>query len=202
MLTIDNLTLQKNNKTIFKSLGFSCFVGSCLEINGKNGSGKTSLLKIIAGISKQTSGKILWDEQDIQDFRSDFNADLQYLGHKNFLKQDFSVYENLNFFASLYESEMLINTALSYFKILDLANEKVKNLSCGTQKKVILSKLLICHSTIWILDEPFANLDEEGKKLLKGLIKTKIENRGVVIISSHENNSLDFSAKINIENFN
>ncbi len=201
MLTLSNLKLRKNGKTIFDNVGFSCYVGSCAEINGGNGSGKTSLLKIIAGILKQTSGKILWDEQDIEDFRLDFNSDLQFLGHKNFLKQDFTVEENLNFYAELYKSKELIDAGLSYFKILEFKNEKVKNLSAGQQKKVILSKLFVCPATIWILDEPFVNLDKISQDLMRGLIKTKIENKGLVIISNHEKNILDFSAKINIEDF-
>lgn len=158
-------------------------------------------MKIIAGLSKQTSGKILWDDQNIEDFRSDFNLDLQFLGHKNFLKQEFTVYENLNFYAQLYRTENLIEAALTHFKIYNLVDQKVKKLSAGQQKRVILSKLMICPTTIWILDEPTVNLDQEGKKLLKSLIQTKIENHGIALISTHEDRILEKSAQINLEDF-
>lgn len=201
MLSVENLELRKNNQKIFSNLGFSLFVGASLEVKGKNGSGKTSLLKIITGISKQSSGKILWAGKDIEEFRPDFNADLQYLGHKNFLKQELSVYDNLNIYASLHETTILIPSALSFFKIAHLKDKKVKTLSAGMQKRVMLAKLLTCPATIWILDEPTTNLDKEGRGLLHGLIKTKLENQGMVIIATHEENFLDFAAKINMEDF-
>ncbi len=201
MLSVENLGLYKNDKKIFTGVGFSLFVGSSLVVAGKNGSGKTSMLKILAGISKESSGKILWDNQNIEDFRSDFNGDLQFIGHKNFLKQELTVYENLSFYAALNDCEDLIPAALAFFKLGDFVNEKVKNLSAGWQKKVMLAKLMVCPATIWILDEPTVHLDFEAKNLLKGLIKTKLENQGVVIISTHEVELFDFSAKISMEDF-
>lgn len=157
-----------------------------MVITGKNGSGKTSLLKILAGISKESSGKITWDGVEIDKMRADFTGDMQYVGHKNFMKDDLTVMENLEFYASFYDSKILIPSALNFFKIADLADERVKNLSKGTKQKVLLSKLMACPSTLWILDEPDANLDESSKKLLAGLIKTKTENQGMVILSSHQ----------------
>jgi heme exporter protein A len=91
MLTVDNLSLFKDDKKIFSGLGFSVSLNSALIIKGRNGCGKSSLLKIIAGISKASSGKILWGENDVENFRDDFNGDSQFLGHKNFLKPELSV---------------------------------------------------------------------------------------------------------------
>lgn len=187
MLTIDNLSLFKNHKKIFESIGFSVALGSALIINGKNGSGKTSLLKILAGISKQSAGKIFWSEIDVEEIRDDFNGDLQFLGHKNFLKQELTVEENLRFYAKLSDSEILIPAALSFFKLENLANEKVKKLSVGWQKKVMLSKLLCCPATLWFLDEPSESLDKEAKERLCGLIETKIKDgKGLVVIATHD----------------
>jgi len=87
MLTLNNIELTRNNKKIFSNLGFSLSTSSALIIQGKNGSGKTSLLKIIAGITKLGNGQILWGGNNIDDFRDDFNGDLQFIGHKNFLNQ-------------------------------------------------------------------------------------------------------------------
>lgn len=201
MLTVENLKLQRDGRTIFSGLGFSLYLGSAILVKGQNGSGKTSLLKIIAGLLKQSSGKLLFNNENIDDFRAEFNSDLQFIGHKNFLKQDLTVYENLKLYADLYGSEILIPSALNFFKISDCAHQKAKKLSAGMQKRVLLAKLLICESDIWILDEPTVNLDKAGKDLLKGLIKTKLENQGMVIISSHEENLFDFCSILNIEDF-
>ena len=186
MLTIENLSLSKNGINIFSNIGFSLFLGATMVVTGKNGSGKTSLLKILAGISKESSGKITWDGVEIDKIRADFGKDMQFIGHKNFMKLDLTVLENLEFYASFYESEMLIPAALNFFKIEDLFDKKVKYLSAGMQKKVMLCKLMICPATLWILDEPDSNLDDESKKLLAGLIRSKTENGGMVVVASHE----------------
>ncbi len=201
MLTIENLECKKNERIIFSALGFTLFLGSALIVSGKNGSGKTSLLKIIAGISKESKGKILWSGENIEDFRDDFNGDLQFIGHKNFLKQDVTVLENLLFYAKLHDSEILIPAALRFFKLEEKIDEKVKNLSAGWQKRVQLARLLACPATIWVLDEPSNNLDAEGKKLLKGLIETQLENSGVVVMATHDEEFFKLGARVCLEDF-
>ena len=131
MLTVENLSLVRGDKKIFSDLGFSLSIASTLVITGKNGSGKSSLLKIIAGILKATSGKILFNEENIEDFRSDFNSILQFVGHKNFLKGELTVLENLVFWSELKNSEILISAALNFFKLSDLSDVKIKNLTAG-----------------------------------------------------------------------
>lgn len=201
MLTVENLECKKNDRIIFSELGFTLFLGSALIISGKNGSGKTSLLKILAGISKESKGKILWSGENIEDFRDDFNGDLQFIGHKNFLKQDVSVLENLLFYAKLHDSEMLLPAALHFFKLEEFAEKKVKELSAGWQKRVQLAKLLACPATIWLLDEPSNNLDVAGKKLLRGLIETHLENSGVVLMATHDEEFFKLGALVSLEDF-
>lgn len=201
MLTINNLTFCKDNKKIFSNLGFSLSTSSALVITGKNGCGKSSLLKIIAGISQPKSGEIFWDNQDVNNFRDDFNGDMQFLGHKNFLKGELTVFENLNFYAQLRGTEIAVNSALSFFDLLDAAEEKVKKLSAGWQQKAMLSLLLACPATIWLLDEPSTNLDKKAKEKLHGLIKTRINEHGLVIITTHDEMFFDLGLKLNLEDF-
>jgi heme exporter protein A len=201
MLTVDNLSLFRDDKKIFANLGFSLSLNSALIIKGKNGCGKSSLLKILAGISKPTSGKILWGGVDVEEMRDDFNGDSQFLGHKNFLKPELSVEQNLLFYARLNGSEGALEAALGFFKLSDLRHQKVKKLSAGWQKRVMLAKLLACPATIWFLDEPLNNLDAEGKNLLIGLIKTRIKEDGLVILTSHENFLNELGASLNLEEF-
>ncbi len=201
MLTLDNISLEKEGKKIFANLGLSITSGAALIITGKNGSGKTSLLKIIAGISKATSGKILWGGEDIENFRDLFNGDAQFISHKNFLKTELTVTENLLFYAKLAATEIAVPAALNYFKLNEISDTKIKKLSAGWQKRVMLAKLLACPATLWLLDEPTNNLDSEGKLLLKELIKTRTKEGGLVIATSHDNDLLDLGAKINIEDW-
>ncbi len=205
MLTLDNINFSKNHQKILSNLGFSIGLGSCLALMGKNGSGKTTLLKIIAGLadlnSYENSGKILWNNEEIKHLKEDFYSDLQYLGHGNFLKKDLTVLDNLLFFAQMSQTEILIPSAIRYFKLDDLIDVKVGKLSAGWQKRVLLAKLLCCPATIWLLDEPTTNLDDSGKELLFNLVSTRIKENGVVIIVTHDDLFSPISSKINLEDF-
>lgn len=205
MLTLKNINYSKNNQKILTDLGFSIGLKSCLTIKGQNGSGKTTLLKIIAGLAqldkKDNSGEILWNNEDIKNIREDFYSDLQYLGHNNFLKKDLSVLENLDFFAKMSQTQILVPSAIRYFELDNIVDKKVGKLSAGWQKRVLLAKLLCCPATIWLLDEPTINLDDQGKELLFNLVSTRIKESGIVIIATHDDLFLPISCKINLEDF-
>jgi heme exporter protein A len=206
MLTLDKINYSKNQKKIISNLGFTIGLNSCLTISGKNGSGKTTLLKIIAGLTSlgkpEDSGQILWNNEDIENIKEDFYSDIQYLGHNNFLKKDLSVLDNLLFYARLSDSEILVPSAIRYFKLDNILYCKVGKLSAGWQKRVMLAKLLCCPSTIWLLDEPTINLDKDGKELLFNLVSTRIKEEGIVLIATHDDLFSSISANINLEDFN
>lgn len=201
MLTLQNISLERGDKKIFSGVGFSIDIGSILVITGRNGSGKTSLLKIIAGISTPKTGEILLDEENVENLRSDFNADTQFISQKNFLKQDLSIRENLEFYTRLSSTQMALPAALQFFNLTEIQDEKVKNLSSGTQRKAILSKLLCCPSTLWLLDEPSINLDQNAKQKLYELIKTRARENGIVIIATHDEMFFDLGHKINLDDY-
>jgi heme exporter protein A len=201
MLTVNNLSFFKDHKKIFSNLGFSVGIGTALIIKGRNGCGKSSLLKVIAGISKSKQGEILWSGNNIENFRDDFNGDSQFLGHKNFLKSELTVAENLKFYAKLSDTEAALSSALNFFQLTNLIDEKVKTLSAGWQKRVMLAKLLCCPATLWILDEPSNNLDKVGKEMLHGLIQTRIKENGLVILATHDEMFFDLGPSLNLENF-
>ncbi len=205
MLTLNKINYSKNQQKIISNLGFSAGLNSCITIKGKNGSGKTTLLKIIAGLleldNKQNTGEILWNNEDINNIRDDFYADVSYLGHSNFLKKNLSILDNLLFYAKLSNSEMLVPSAIRYFKLDDLVHTKLKKLSAGWQKRVMLAKLLCCPTTIWLLDEPTINLDKDGKELLFNLVSTRIKEEGIVLIATHDDLFAPICANINLEDF-
>lgn len=201
MLTVQNLSLFKDNKKIFTDLGFSVSTGSALIITGRNGCGKSSLLKILAGISVPNSGKILWGGEDVENFRDDFNGDSQFIGHKNFLEPELTVFENLRFYSQLSDTEVALRSGISYFGLNDVADVKIKKLSAGWQRKVILARLLSCPVTVWFLDEPSNNLDKEAKEKLHGLLKTRVKEGGLVIIATHDEDFFDLGPRLNLEDF-
>jgi heme exporter protein A len=202
MLTVQNLSLFKDDKKIFSDLGFSVGLNSALIIKGRNGCGKSSLLKIIAGIAKPSSGKILWGGEDVENFRADFNGDSQFIGHKNFLEQELTVLENLAFYAKLSDTEIALQSGLSFFGLMNFSDQKVKKLSAGWQKKVMLARLLCCPAAVWFLDEPSNNLDKESGRKLLGLLETRIGGGGLVIIATHDEIFFDLGPRLNLEDFN
>jgi heme exporter protein A len=201
MLTCEKLTLIRNQKTIFSQLSFSLSTSSALIITGSNGSGKSSLLKVIAGISKPNIGKIFWGEKDVEEMLDDFHGDMQFIGHRNFLKPELTIYQNLEFYAKLADTQLAIDSALSFFKLRDLADQKIKFLSAGIQQRVKLAKLMACPASLWLLDEPSTNLDQENKEKLHGLIKVRIKEQGMVLIATHDPFFFDLGLKLNIEDF-
>jgi len=202
MLTVQNLSLFKDDKKIFSDLGFSIGLNSALIIKGRNGCGKSSLLKIIAGIAKPSSGKILWGGEDVENFRADFNGDSQFIGHKNFLEQELTVLENLRFYTKLSDTEIALQSGLSFFGLMNFSDQKVKKLSAGWQKKVMLARLLCCPAAVWFLDEPSNNLDKESGRKLLGLLETRIGEGGLVIIATHDEIFFDLGPRLNLEDFN
>jgi len=202
MLTADNLSLFKDDKKIFSNLGFSLSKNSALVIRGDNGSGKTSLLKILAGISGSSAGSVLWGGVDIKEMMEDYLGDSQFLGHKNFLKKSLSIRENLEFYAKLNETNLALNSALSFFELNDLQDKKIKDLSAGWQKRVMLAKLLACPASVWFLDEPSNNLDKKGKEKLHGLINSRVKDGGVVVLTTHDEMFFDLGPKLDLQDFN
>ena len=201
MLTCQNLTLTNNYKSIFANCSFTAFPGSLIIIQGPNGSGKTCLLKMITGIINLIPNKISWNKIDICEDIHAFNSNTSYIGHSNSLKPELSVLENLEFWAKLRGYKELLLPAVAYFQLEQIVNIEVGSLSAGWQRRVELAKLLVTNTNLWLLDEPEINLDKQAKDLLLNLIKVKIQERGIVLIASHNFKDLPFANYLNLQDF-
>jgi heme exporter protein A len=184
MLSLQSLEFRIHNQIIFQNLSITFLPSSITYINGKNGSGKTSFLRMLAGIQQPSKGSITYGKNSIpiQQFAKPYCT---YIGHKTGLKQELSVLDNLRYWAQIYGSEELIDAAIIYFQLQEYAYKKCYELSAGNQKKVALAKLITCQSKFWLLDEVDTNLDTENKKLLLNLIISQADNGGIIILSSH-----------------
>lgn len=200
MLSLQSLSFIAQDQKIFQDISLTLFPSSIVYLKGKNGSGKTSLLRMLAGIQKPTSGDITYGKESIPINKFD-KPFCTYIGHKTGLKQELSVIDNLKYWAQLYNAEELVDAAIIYFQLQEHAYKKCYELSAGNQKKVALAKLITCQSKFWLLDEVDTNLDDANKKLLINLIVSQADSGGIVFISSHNEPEIKTALTINMSDY-
>jgi heme exporter protein A len=200
MLTIENLSCMRSDRLIFSGLGFSLQSGALLLLKGPNGVGKTTLIRMIAGLLPIEQGNITWNNHPIKD-NAEFKQDLMYIGHKSAVKVDSTVEENLRFWAKMYNTELLISAALKYFDLTKFKDAPAGQLSAGWQRRVALARLILAPSKLWLLDEPTNFLDDEAVILMASLIESRVTQGGIVIAASHTMSSAIASHTLWVEDF-
>jgi len=158
-------------------------------VAGANGVGKTSLLRMVCGLSPVESGSILWNDLPIQSQRDAYLQDLCYLGHLNALQESMTVRENLGFTAALTGFAPTLNQmqeVLVRFGVPGREQQLVRHLSQGQKRRVSLSRLALSPARLWILDEPFVAMDEAGVGMLADLVATHLKNGGMAVLTSHQ----------------
>lgn len=194
LLTAENLSCIKQDRLLFSQLNFSISAGSGLYIKGENGAGKTSLLRILTGLSQPAEGRVLWKKNDISKDFEEYATNLIYLGHKLGLNGNLSAIDNLVFWNTLNSIEATTDLyeLLSVLGLAGLEDMPVSRLSAGQQRRVSLARLWLKPASLWILDEPFNALDVQAVELLIEKIKSHICAGGALIITSH----LDMVARL------
>ena len=181
----------RSDRIIFQRLSFSVKDGEVLYLKGPNGCGKSSLLRIMAGLLKPTEGVLYWNEENISKSIGSYLGEFQYVGHQNAIKGALSVKENLEFWAKIYNlkySNIAIDDALQAFRLDGLADLPARFLSAGQKRRLNLCRLSATNSRIWLLDEPSTSLDDAGSLCLKELITSHLDRGNMVIMATHEPN--------------
>lgn len=181
-----NLSCVRQHKKLFTDISFALNPGDALLIEGENGSGKSSLLRLLTGLSTPFSGDIYWQSKAISSIPTEYREEIHYLGHLNGIKLGLTVNENLQL------ASHLSNTVLSHPKeILTLLklnrHEQIqtKYLSAGQKRRVALAKLFLFPKKIWLLDEPLTALDTQTQTIFLDQLNKHLQNGGISIISSH-----------------
>lgn len=199
-LECQQLAVMRSGVLLFSDLSISMQSGDLLIIQGTNGSGKSTLLQALAGLIAPSLGHIHWDDQLMN--RSDaYPRNLVYLGHQRGLYLDMTVEQNVRLWASLARAEETVDAALHYFDLTEIADFPVHMLSEGWRQRVALTRLLTMPGPLWVLDEPTANLDVEGISHLHALISTRIEQNGMVVMSTHAKLQGDKYKTLNINDY-
>ena len=202
MITLENLSCERAGRVLFKNLGYTAGDNSILVIRGENGSGKTTLLETIACLRRPIEGTVLYANKNVRGENYPEYCDIMsYVGHLGAVKPQLTVLENIEFWAALKGNSAAVPAAIAFFGLEPYADEICSKLSAGYQKRVALARLMVTNSEIWLLDEPFVNLDDQGKNALATLISARIERGGSVIMTAHGDIPFTDYAKIDLQEF-
>jgi heme exporter protein A len=187
LLSANGLTCIREDRILFEALNFSVCSGDIIQVEGPNGSGKTSLLRILAGLSQPYDGTVLFREQNITEQSDEFHQNLLYIGHLPGVKGEMTAQENLEFTLTLHGND--VSTAeetLEKVNLLGFENALASHLSAGQHRRISLARLWQSTAPIWILDEPFTAIDKRGVEKLEQLFLAHAQRGGCVILTTHQ----------------
>ncbi|MDH5368405.1 MAG: cytochrome c biogenesis heme-transporting ATPase CcmA [Gammaproteobacteria bacterium] len=184
-LKVKKLACWRNSQVLFDDLSLDLLPENVLFLQGENGSGKTSLLRILCGFRLPDEGKITWGNQTIYS-NPEYFQNISYVGHKNGIKDELTVEENLNLMRSMATaSEIKTEVVLKEIGLFKQADVLTRQLSAGQKRKLALARLMMTNNSFWILDEPFTSLDTASVVFFESLIKKHIARGGMLILTSH-----------------
>lgn len=196
VISVTNLSIIKRDRLLFENLNFALVQGGLLYVKGQNGAGKTSLLRVLAGLVEADCGNVYFSGQNIQDCRENYHQYLVYFGHKLGINQTLSAVENLQYWCKQHQVDISIDTifsTLSELNLVGLEDIPVANLSAGQQRRVALARFWFKEGAkLWILDEPFTALDTQGIDLISKQITKFLSIGGSVVMTSHQALRLDY----------
>lgn len=186
-LSAKELILFRGERCLIKGLSFALSPGELLLLEGRNGSGKTSLMRAIAGLIEFESGEIFWDGKPVRSHRQEFYGSLVWMAHRVGLKADLTLVENLKFESHLRaQSGADFDDVLKRLDIDRLKRLPLRSLSAGQQRRVALARMLLSDVPLWLMDEPFTNLDREGRALVMRLTSEHLERGGMCLMAAHQ----------------
>jgi heme exporter protein A len=182
-----SLECIRDDRVLFDDLCFTINPGQALVLEGRNGSGKTSLLRIISGIRLPESGQVLWEGEDIFRLGPEFREHIAYLGHKDGSKHDLTPLENLRIAQGLGKARdgIDLNEALDQVGLFGFEDIPSRNLSAGQQRRLAIARLLVTDAKLWILDEPFTSLDRKGIEQMERLFEGHLTRGGMAAMTTH-----------------
>ena len=188
MLLINNLSFSRNEIKIFENLNLSLTNKKMIQIKGRNGSGKTTFLKVILNILEPKSGEIIWKGKNIKKNIFDFYNQTTFIMDKNTSTRELSIANNIDFWKGLSSSKLNDKEIFKLLKKLDIEkyyNTKVMYLSSGEKKKLELIRLVLEQKKLWILDEPFNHLDSLSIEIINQTFLDHINSDGMILFASH-----------------
>ncbi|MBW5817867.1 cytochrome c biogenesis heme-transporting ATPase CcmA [Yersinia kristensenii] len=188
MLEAKDLSCIRDERSLFQQLNFCVAAGEIVQVEGQNGAGKTSLLRILAGLAYADQGQVKWRGENIRRDRARYHQDLLFLGHQPGIKSVLTPFENLAFYQSVFQpvDSAAIWQALSQVGLVGYEDLPVSQLSAGQQRRVALARLWLSQAPLWILDEPLTAIDKQGVSTLLALFVKHAAKGGMVLLTTHQ----------------
>jgi heme exporter protein A len=191
LLETRDLSCIRNDRLLFEHLDFELEAGQMLLVEGPNGCGKTSLLRILTGLRLADSGDLLWRGEPIDRVAGDYFEQVAYVGHHDGVKHELSCLENLRLARAMgVPSEDDLDDVLEQVNLYAYGETEVGSLSAGQKRRLALSRLLATRSMLWILDEPFTSLDKASMSMFESVFERHLEADGLIVMTSHHDISL------------
>lgn len=180
---------MRGERLLFSDVSFTLKSGGFLQVTGPNGSGKTSLLRIVCGLMSPERGEIRWQGAQIRSLAEEYSRSITYVGHRNAVKEELSSLENLRISSGLAGFEVSraqAKEALSTVGLAGRENLPARFLSEGQRRRSALARLLTCGTVLWVLDEVLASLDHAARTLIESVIGDHLSNGGMAIVATHQ----------------
>jgi heme exporter protein A len=189
MLEASNLECVRGERRLFAGVSFRLEGGEMLSLQGKNGSGKTSLLRMLCALTPAASGEIRWRQQPIGKLGEEFRRELCYLGHHNAIKEELTPLENLLSSAQLAQETLDEDAAIDALEQVGLRGREdlaCRYLSQGQKRRAALARLVHERRALWILDEPYVALDKAAIEVVAGLVGAHLQRGGLAVVTTHQ----------------
>ncbi|HEU4766821.1 MAG TPA: cytochrome c biogenesis heme-transporting ATPase CcmA [Pyrinomonadaceae bacterium] len=202
ILEVSKLGCVRGDRRLFSGLDLSLSPGTFLQVTGPNGSGKTSLLRILCRLLEPAEGTIKWQGENIRSLGEDYFTSVTYMGHRHGVKDELSAIENLRISNALNGVVVSVERAESVLERMGLAGREslpARLLSEGQRRRVALGRLLTCDTKLWLLDEVLTSLDKGAVALIRSLIEEHLSGGGIAIVATHQDLQLTTGSSRRLE---
>lgn len=198
VLTVTSLEVRRGGIGLLRDLSLKLSPGQTALVTGANGSGKTSLLRVLAGLAVPAAGRIDWQGSAVHRLPPEGRGEIAYLGHLDGLKQEFTVDENLEFCHSFWKGKSPVEPLVREMRLESCRHRKIRRLSAGQRRRVALACMRLKPARLWLLDEPLTNLDTRGTEVVIEWLRGHAAEGGIAVVSTHRPKRLETAASIEV----
>jgi heme exporter protein A len=186
-LSVEKVHVWRGDRHVLDSVSFALGPRQLLHVSGPNGAGKTTLLRVACGLLRPEHGEVSWLGRSISSVRAEYQAILAYASHEPALKGDLTALENLHFAVGLKRrtSAADLHAAMERTGVGACADLPARVLSAGQRRRVAMARVLAMGASLWLLDEPFTNLDTAGTELMSSLLQAHVAGGGMALVVAH-----------------